>query len=64
MTNHLHLIVNTKLPFELKDVVRDFKKFTCKQLIKQIANEPESRREWLLDKFSFAARKHPKNKEF
>ena len=34
MTNHLHLIVNTRLPFELKDVVRDFKKYTCKQLIK------------------------------
>ena len=26
MTNHLHLVVNCDDPFELKDVIRDFKK--------------------------------------
>ncbi len=64
MPSHLHLIANTSLTFELDDVVRDFKRFTCNHLIDQIKNEPESRREWLLDKFQFAAKKHPKNKNF
>lgn len=61
MPSHLHFIANTTIPFDLDIVVRDFKRFTCNSLIQQIKNEPESRREWLLDKFQFAAKKHPKN---
>jgi len=61
MTNHLHLIANTDGKNKLDNVVRDFKKFTSKKLISQITNEPESRREWLLNKFAYAAKKHPKN---
>ena len=64
MHSHLHLIANTKIPFELDDVVRNFKRFTSNRLIEQITNELESRREWLLDKFQFAAKKSPKNKNF
>ncbi|MCH2231126.1 MAG: transposase [Crocinitomicaceae bacterium] len=48
MTNHLHLVVNCDDPFELKDVIRDFKRHTVKQIVHQIINEPESRREWIL----------------
>jgi len=64
MPSHLHLIANTKPNFELADVIRDFKRFTCNKLIDQINNEPESRREWLIDKFQFAAKNHPKNKNY
>ena len=64
MPSHLHIIANTTEPFQLGDVVRDFKKFTSKALIDQIANEPESRREWLLERFKFAAKIHSKNKDF
>ncbi len=32
--------------------LRDFKKYTSKQLIGAVQEIPESRREWLLDKFS------------
>ena len=64
MPSHLHIIANTTEPFQLDDVVRDFKKFTSKALIDQIANEPESRREWLLERFKFAAKIHSKNKDF
>jgi putative transposase len=64
MTNHLHMIANTRRPYDLDDVIRDFKRFTCNKLIDQIASEPESRREWLLDKFNFAARSHSKTKNF
>lgn len=62
MPSHLHLIANTNISYDLDCVIRDFKRFTCNSLIQQIKNEPESRREWLLDKFEFAAKKHPKNK--
>ena len=62
MPSHLHLIANTKIPFDLDDVVRDFKRHTSKQAIFLIENEPESRKEWLLDKFAHAGKIHPKNK--
>lgn len=64
MSNHLHLIVNCNEPFELKDVVRDFKKFSTKKVLNQILNEPESRREWMLSKFSKAADGSSKHKNF
>ena len=64
MTSHLHILANTAEPFQLDNVVRDFKKFTSKALIDQIANEPESRREWLLERFKFVAKIHSKNKDF
>ena len=64
MTNHLHLIVNCNEPFQLKDVMRDFKKFTSKKILSQIINEPESRREWMLEIFSSKANASPKHKDF
>lgn len=39
----------------LNDIIRDFKKFTSKELVKAIKEIPESRREWLLNKFEYAA---------
>jgi REP element-mobilizing transposase RayT len=62
MPSHLHLIANTKIPFDLDNVVRDFKRHTSKNAILLIENSPESRREWLLDKFAHAGKTHPKNK--
>jgi len=54
MTNHLHLVVNTNEPFELRDVIRDFKKFSSKKILQQIQDQPESRREWMLQEFEKA----------
>ena len=62
MSSPLHLIANTKIPFDLDNVVRDFKRHTSKHAILLIENEPESRREWLLDKFAHAGKIHPKKK--
>lgn len=56
MTSHLHLIVSSET-FELQDIFRDFKKFTSKRLIEAIKDYPESRREWFLKKFKFAAKR-------
>lgn len=64
MPNHLHLIVNTNEPYELKDVIRDFKKFSAKKLLMQIQNEPESRREWMLQLFENAAAESKKHKSY
>ena len=52
MTNHAHLIVRAKEEFRLSDILRDYKKFTCKAIVKAIKeNTQESRKEWLLEKF-------------
>ena len=58
------MIVNSDEPFQLKDTIRDFKKFTSKKIIEQIKEEPESRREWMLNLFSFAAKTSPKHKDY
>lgn len=64
MTNYIHLIVNCNEPFQLSDVIRDFKKFSSKKILQQIINEPESRREWMLELFSDAANKSDKHKNY
>ncbi|AWW30662.1 transposase [Echinicola strongylocentroti] len=48
MTNHCHFIMqSTKVP--LSDIIRDFKKYTAKSIVKAIEENPqESRKNWLL----------------
>jgi len=59
MSNHIHLIVHAHEPFMLKDIIRDFKKFTSKKILQQIQQAPESRREWMLSMFAtHATKKH------
>ena len=64
MPSHLHMIANASLPFNLSDVVRDFKKHTSKELVRQIAIEPESRKNWMLDRFLLAGKNNNKIKEY
>lgn len=64
MSNHLHLIISAK-EGNLSDVLRDFKKFTSKQLLKAIEdNKQESRREWMLDIFSKEGQKNSRNSNY
>ena len=52
MTNHVHLIIRAQDGCLLQDILRDFKKFTSKAIIKAIEENPvESRKEWLLKQF-------------
>ncbi|MEO5776313.1 MAG: transposase [Flavobacterium sp.] len=51
MSSHIHLMCKATDGFILSDVMRDFKKFTAKKIIQTIIDEPESRREWMLDYF-------------
>jgi len=62
MTNHVHAILSSDGE-DLSDIIRDFKSFTGKKIIKLIPDERESRRNWLLNLFSFAGKISSKNKE-
>ena len=64
MSNHVHLIVSAR-DANLSDVLRDFKKFTSKQLVKAIKeNKQESRREWMLEIFQKEGQKNSRNSEY
>ena len=63
MTNHIHLIISAKEGYDLTGIIRDMKKYTSKQLIKAIMENPkESRREWMMDIFAKAGAYNRNNK--
>lgn len=64
MSNHLHMIVGAAEGFIVSDIVRDFKKYTSKAIVKAIQNENESRKEWMLNRFEYAGRNDSKIKNF
>lgn len=65
MSNHLHLIVSVKEGGNLSDVLRDFKKFTSKEILKAIENnKQESRRNWMLWIFKSAGTKNSRNEKY
>src|SRR5690606_22600110 len=57
MSNHIHLIGRCDPPGGMSGFLRDFKKFTSKKFITIIETISESRNDWLLDKFSFEAKR-------
>jgi len=60
MTNHIHLIISAD--YELSSILRDFKKFKSRQILKTIEeNKQESRKEWLLWMFNRAGIKNSNN---
>lgn len=63
MSNHIHLIARSKSNL-LSDTIRDFKRHTSKKIIETIKDQSESRKEWLLMIFRYAARKHVRNNEY
>ncbi len=64
MTSHMHAIVSAKEGSNLVAIIRDFKKFTSKELIRLIKEIPESRKEWLLNKFSYEAKRVQRGKNY
>lgn len=66
MPSHMHMVVRADGDFTLSEILRDFKKHTAKEIIQQIKDEPESRREWLLKEFKNAGKdlKRIKNYKF
>lgn len=63
MTNHIHLIIQSDSG-ELSDLIRDLKKFTATRILELIKNSPESRREWILERFHKATLSHNRNKNY
>ena len=63
MSNHIHLIVQSDNG-KLSDLLRDFKKFTASSILDKIQSEPESRREWMLERFKMATNTHNRNKNY
>lgn len=63
MSNHVHAILSTP-ENELSDVVRDFKGFTSKAIVKAVHEEKESRREWLLQRFVANATRTARNDQY
>ena len=48
MSNHLHAIVSAQEGTTVSEIWRDFKKFTSKQILAELAIDPEeSRKEWM-----------------
>lgn len=56
MSNHLHLVCRAEEGSNISEIVRDFKKFTSKAIVKKVNEIPESRRDWLLHHFELAGR--------
>ena len=63
MSNHIHIILQSN-DGKLSDLLRDFKKFTAKTILEKIQIEPESRRNWMLERFKLATESHVRNKNF
>jgi REP element-mobilizing transposase RayT len=64
MSNHIHLIANS-VSGKLSDTIRDFKKYTSGKIIKTIIENPqESRKEWMLNRFSFHSKQHSRNEKY
>ena len=65
MSNHLHLIAQAQAPHRLSDILRDFKKFTGRSIIKAIqTSKEESRQDWLLHVMRYHARYNKRNRDF
>ena len=61
MTNHLHLIIANSIEiFPLIDIIRDYKKYTARQIFNELQNDNRIYLEELLREF----RNDKRNKKF
>lgn len=60
MSNHIHLIIQAANG-NLSSLIRDVKAFLAKKIITTIKTEPESRTDWMLKRFEFAAKSNIRN---
>jgi putative transposase len=62
MSNHIHTILSHET--NLSNVIRDFKTYTSKAIVKSIVEFPESRREWMLFQFNIRGKMNSRNTNF
>ncbi len=63
MSNHIHLLIRSGIG-KLSDTIKEFKSYTAKQILTEIELGNESRKEWMLNIFEFAAKKHKRNEKY
>jgi len=63
MSNHVHCILSAKNG-NLPDIIRDFKRNTASTILKAIKEHGESRGDWMLKRFEFAARRNVRNSDY
>ncbi len=65
MSNHVHLIISSKEGYKQEDLIRDFKKYTSKAVLKLLEeNKQESRKNWMLWIFKKAGERNSNNKNY
>ena len=65
MSNHMHMIVGSGGENKVSDILRDFKKFTSKEILRTLQVESsESRRDWMLNRFEYAGKNNKKIKNY
>ena len=64
MSNHLHLIISRNGENSLSDILRDFKKYTANQILRNIHQPFESRKNWMLWLFKSAGTKNTNNTKY
>ncbi len=64
MPSHVHILCKAVAGNVLSDIMRDFKKFTSKKIIRTIIEHPESRREWLLEYFRKSCEHVKRNQKY
>jgi REP element-mobilizing transposase RayT len=63
MSNHIHIMLQSQNG-TLSQTIRDFKSYTSKVILETIEESNESRKEWMLNYFEYAARKHQRNSKY
>jgi len=63
MSNHIHMLAKSEKE-NLSGIIRDFKRHTSNQIIEAVQNKEESRKEWLLMIFRYAAKGHRRNENY
>jgi REP element-mobilizing transposase RayT len=63
MSNHIHLILKSPKG-ELSNTLRDFKKYTSVKIIKEIKENEDSRKEWMLERMAQNAASHSRNTNY
>ena len=65
MSNHLHMIIGSSGENKVSDIIRDFKKYTSKNILKTLKDDNlESRRVWMLNRFEYGGRNDDKIKNY
>ncbi|MBK9255893.1 MAG: transposase [Saprospiraceae bacterium] len=64
MSNHLHMICRTDEKSGLSNIIRDFKSFTAKEIIRKVEVENHSRSKWMLTNFEYQSRFNSRNSQY